>query len=505
METITEEEFLQRIKKHEPLVNVEVSEDYALIADLRIGSTIRNCKFRSIVFSNISGLNFDGCQANDLKIKGENASSIHLTNCKITNLDIDIESNGKKVVTDVTIEGNESVYEKILFRGSYKKIRIDNTTHIKKIDFHFITADDIDVSNVNESHIHFSNSTVNKSAFFLSNRGTHLDFFETTTKHIGVLTPTDLKIDLISCKSDTVTLSDGSYEFIHFQGTGEYDFRFRYSKVFERIETKIGTINFSNFLLVDKSRIKFLDVLTDELRILDFENNGTLSFSNCIIENKLAVAASNLGKTIFNNTAAQGSVISIIDSNIIDTTFTNFKWRPDYQLSETEQSPLPSLRESYRQLKANYLKGGNKIEALEFQKHELRVHYQIVREEKFKKPFFRNMGNFLVIGTNKWSSDFGQNIWKPLLLLFGFHLLFFNAFLFANSDLGIHADLHWDYELFLRGVRLYFQTLLPVHSTEIRFANGVVVPIAGFWDFLIRVSSGYFIFYFISASRKYHQ
>lgn len=263
----------------------------------------------------------------------------------------------------------------------------------------------------------------------------------------------------------------------------------------------------SNFYLADKSRIKLLDVNIGELITSDFENNGVFSLNNCTISNKFDVSASNLGKTLFNNTSiGDNAQVSLINSNVMDATFSNMKWRKDFNVFQFPKGDLlPAIRESYRQLKANYLKNGNKIEALEFQKHELRVHYEFLKQKKFTRPISKNLGNFLIVGTNKWSSDFGQNIWKPLILLFIFHLIFFNFLLWHTPDLGVKIGGSFDSDLISKGFRLYFQTLLPVRGTEIKLGSTQSISIAGFWDFLTRISSGYFIYYFVSASRKYHQ
>lgn len=63
----------------------------------------------------------------------------------------------------------------------------------------------------------------------------------------------------------------------------------------------------------------------------------------------------------------------------------------------------------------------------------------------------------------------------------------------------------WDNDAIQKSVGLYFQTLLPTHHPTVKSLTGEDASIGGFWDFVARIVAGYFIFYFISASRKYHQ
>jgi len=81
----------------------------------------------------------------------------------------------------------------------------------------------------------------------------------------------------------------------------------------------------------------------------------------------------------------------------------------------------------------------------------------------------------------------------------------FNLLLFFTPELGVRIGTSLDPELISKGTRLFFQTILPIHGVDIRYGDAPPISIAGFWDFVIRISSGYFIYYFISASRKYHQ
>ncbi|MBS1507857.1 MAG: hypothetical protein JSS79_14550 [Bacteroidetes bacterium] len=506
-------DFEQTIKSNGSTDNYEIVEDSLVLHNVRTVRPIRNCKFKDLhLQSPFIDLELDNCEALNLTIVGTTGGGglgkIRLTNCRIKFLQIQMVVNDLNYqhYTNLTIDGKESLIERILLnQGGYKSIQIENTVQIKEIEFYLINAEQIRVNSVSNSNLLFTGANVKKFIQLLSNTNTRSVFFDCDVGNISVATSKDIDIDFVSCVSKTITLYSGKYKSITLSGKGEFDLVFAAPSTVIA-EAVVSSISFADFFLINKSRIKLRGARIEELLLSNFDNDGNFTLDNCTIRSVIRINSSNLGKTHFNNTTFSDSYISILDSNLSDCNFTNLKWRSDYKIHTNENiTLLPAIRETYRQLKANYFKNGNKIEALEFQKHELETHYKLLAKQKFKRPLFRNLGNFLVVGTNKWSSDFGQNIWKPLVLLFAFHLLFFNLLLLSTPDLGITIGTSFDKELIEKGIRLYFQTLLPVHSSEIRFDAKTLVPIAGFWDFLIRISSGYFIYYFISASRKYHQ
>jgi len=489
----------------------QVIKDYEILEDVVLSSTtnavITDCKFQSMeIIDIVSSIHIENCTGINIKVINQGTREINFVNCNIKNIEIE-DNSGHMADTgngpaEVTIEGEQTIVEKITFLGDYRLITINNTNQITQIDFFFTKVGNIKIDSVKNTLLKFTNVIVPMSVNILSNEKTHLEFFETNINNIGILTPKHISLDFYSAKSNTITLTNGSYDFIHFRGTGEFDFQLTYPTIESKWST-VNTLKLSNFVLLDKSRIKLLDISFQDVSISDFENNGTFGINNCVINSNLKIDQSNLGKATFSNVITLNCDFSLVNSNITDTIFTNFIQKSDYKLNETEQFALPALRESYRQLKANFLKNGNKIVSLEFQKHELRMHYKILSIRKFAG--LRDFGDFLIVATNKWSSDFGQNIWRPLLFLFLLHLVLFNLLLFFTPELGVRIGTSLDPELISKGTRLFFQTILPIHGVDIRYGDAPPISIAGFWDFVIRISSGYFIYYFISASRKYHQ
>jgi hypothetical protein len=332
-------------------------------------------------------------------------------------------------------------------------------------------------------------------------------------KYINFNRCTSTSIETTYLTADHFGLNEGSYETIRFYH--DCNFNFLASHILEQL-----TINKLIFQGAKPKKDRTLKVEKAKIKELSFEglqNDALILFLNCEVSNVLRFYQSNLGKFQFSNVKVDESCrIDLLDSGIIDVHFNSFRWNKSYKLFEifdpyilvrydTPNSFLHSLRESYRQLKANYLKNGNKIEALEFQRREMEIYLKILSQKRFHS--WRNLGNYLIVKTNKWFSDFGQNIWKPLIFLLLSHLIFANL-IFHDFQLGFNPTFvlnELDYSSTFKAINLYFQTLLPIHGTAVKDMFGKEISIGGLWDFLDRILASYFIFYFVSATRKYHQ
>jgi hypothetical protein len=279
---------------------------------------------------------------------------------------------------------------------------------------------------------------------------------------------------------------------------------------------KCNELRLNELALTEESKLHFTAFAFNFINIEHFENHGAFEINSCLLNKELFIRKGYLRNTVFNNFDIYENVrVSILDSTLDETKFINFRWRNGYYLQEawhkglytSENDYLFCLRESYRQLKQNYVANGNKIEALEFQKHELRIHYEITKYTSIEsyvkqdKQVLKNIGNFLVLWTHKQASDFGQNIWKPIVYLLGFHFIFFNVLMYTHPNLGYGWTGSPSIEATITAWGDYFTTLIPTHLGKVRDK----VSITGITDFLMRITSAYFIFYFISATRKYHQ
>jgi hypothetical protein len=485
--------------------DLRITDDLTLNYN-RFFHSIENCEFQSIqIDTSVNSVVMVNCKAKSLTIKAASIQKIEIVNCEILTLNVDshaIETNKNRI--SLEIKGERAKTESVTVTGYFRSINFEDIKKIDHVKFSSGEAQDINIRRVQSTLFTFEQMQVHKPSLVINNNETSFDFHDSFFDEITFILSTNISIELSSIKSNFISFLEGSYKNINFIGIGEYDLKIGQQKT----TTTVNLISFNDFFLKDKSRIKLIDTSVNELMINNFENNGMFSMSNCNFQNSLNFFDSNLGKAVFNNIDARNTKTLFTNCNLLDIIFTNFRWPNGYHFHYDEKNTilLVPLRESYRQLKVNYQKSGNKIESLEFQKKEMEVHYEYLKLHSFKKPSWSNVGNFLIVGTNKWSSDFGQNIWKPLLLLFIFHLIFFNLILSYHPELGItfnyfnYIDKHASYT----ATKLFFQTLLPIHTTELKIDQDHIVSIGGFLDFMMRISSGYFIYYFVSASRKYH-
>lgn len=257
--------------------------------------------------------------------------------------------------------------------------------------------------------------------------------------------------------------------------------------------------------------VKGVDCMSLSLNGLK-NNHGTLIVTDTIVNELFSIEFASLGNSKFSNlNLKRCKAIKTLNASFTESKFFNVQWPSTYRIHEYEKEIdacetsdqkiskfFYPLRESYRQLIAVSNKELNKIDALFFQKQELRIYFEIIKFEKWKS--WSNFQDFLVLGSNKLFSDFGQNIWLPLKWWIPIHLILFTL-LISNHELGVSmvSPKEHEWEFFWDGVGIFLNLLSPVHSSEIN-----KVSIFGITDFLMRLTSGYFLFYFISATRKFH-
>lgn len=278
-----------------------------------------------------------------------------------------------------------------------------------------------------------------------------------------------------------------------------------------------------------------------ELNILDSKSTS-LSLANCSIEKQLFMDNAQLSSEIeFRNlTFLRTAEFCLKASEITDAKFNTINWIRDYRLSESWLIKKPgffnrmtleffhfvktrkkhngnaenrsgeyitnkliqdylSLKESYRQLKVIAQKAANKYDSLNFQAQEQRIQKEIVY---LKKEYW----DFVLLWTNHRFNNFGLSYWRPLFFLLIFHIFFFSLlncldpspfqyqFAFTNNS-------PVDAKVTVAAIGDYFSTLFPIHSFDyVKGLKGWPIII----DLCMRIFSGYFIFYFISATRKFH-
>src|SRR5260221_1887559 len=412
-------------------------------------------------------------QGGIVELKDSTIGRLHLKYIKLGSFSID----------------NTRIEKKSLLNGEFETIDIFNTYSII-LEASFVIVSSLNITKVNNSSITFFRIEAKKNVV-LSN-----------------CQQTDVTFSLSTCAN--IELGSNTLKSLAFEGDGSYNL-----ECLGQERQTIEKAFFNNLTLSKVSNLVFSDFKIEKLFLDEHSNLGYIEFHNCIIEKHLTAFNANLGKIVFSRVQFPNSNNIVLNySYLMTAEFTNVDW--NYQISEkfneklfdNKEQFLISVRETYRQLKSVYESQGSKIESLEFKRRELDSHYKLLRVRKAigLPRNWSNLGNYLIVWTNRNGSGYGQNIWRPFVLLFFFHLIFFAGFLYFNSCLNFTPFASITKEATQESISLYWQTILPTHSSELLpFAGKSKVPIGGFWELLLRISSGYFIYYFITASRKYHQ
>ncbi len=498
-----------------------------------------DCNFKSFKVSEFSfnNLQFQNCSFEnvDLNIHGH-AAHLEFTDCQIGKCTINASPNVmyKKLI----LAGSKTVIQELDIQGKVfdcfiKDCKIEvgyiNTAGCKQLVLSGVhdsggeEAEAIEIrggiegtasfTNVVSSKIRLSGLTCPKVSFE-GITDSSVAFLDTNLTQLRIQKSSETAWAFDSFVCGDLVLSSGHYSTLDFANFITVTLDISYEG-----NVKIDKLLLNDLLIDTNSRLSFNKTTIDHIEGEALDNKGTIRITNSRITSSLKLVDSTLGKLFFYNVyLAKECAVNFIETDITDTVFSNFQWNKDYKILESkaegryedDYSFLTSIRESYRQLKANQIKNNNKITSLEFQRHELDIHYQILKLElnersNTRSAYLKNLGNYLIMWTHKKVSDFGQNIWKPLVLLGIFHLILFNILLLTKSEIGfvyfqnVSSSSIWD------AVDLYFYTMIPTHGFTINdYVKGDPVFIAGTVDFLMRIFSGYFIFYFVAASRKYH-
>jgi hypothetical protein len=166
------------------------------------------------------------------------------------------------------------------------------------------------------------------------------------------------------------------------------------------------------------------------------------------------------------------------------------------------KSSLLRLRDSYRHLKSLSKKLNNTIDFLNFSKNEMRIHWRLTLwygwEWLSSETYRTKPQELLIIGSNYFASKFGLSLFRPIFWLFFLHLVLFYKLETTVFDKKVFFQLggpidwnFWD---------KYFYYLNPIRKIA---EHQETLPKFLTYDFFIRLSSSYFIWHIIKASRKY--
>lgn len=224
----------------------------------------------------------------------------------------------------------------------------------------------------------------------------------------------------------------------------------------------------------------------DEIIFENFENYGKFSVNNVnkLIEGgKMKIVNSFLGNLSFNSIKFLDSV-KIINSNIQNINITNSELKTPFEPCEDTNAEI------YRQFKKVYERLGNRMEQLKFEKLEYNEYYKSINKKT-------NCGDFVILCTNKWSNDFGQNFLRTLGIWLILNILVLTIIQFF---LGNRV---FDFDKIPTAIIYFFnQAILPLNSFKDVF--GIEnQSYLGLLFILTKLLNVYLIFQGIRAFRKF--
>lgn len=431
-----------------------------------------NCTLKNIYFAGIKGeafIYFNNCKfiSDNEKLTFQNirVNSLNFDSCEFGNFDLEF----KEVNCNL----------KLILKSSPKHLNISKSL-IKRL----LIEGQIGKSENYFSGINLDADSNFESVIIKSVNPSHMDISSVVSKEI--------KID--------------SIEVLNF-----VNIKLKHSRD-NQIKTKLELISseINQIIIIPNSRsnifIKDVKMHEADFSGLKFDG-GSLQVYNCKIEYLLSMTECSFNGVLFNLVNLINADINFTLSNLQGFSVLNTRWPKNYKLKNNNpanpNNPHANnnlfLRDIYRQLKEVSIRHSNKLEAQEFRRNEMEEHWNIIKGDST----FNRWDRFL-IRIDKYASNFGISYTKPLALMFVFHsFLFFILLQFSNNGIShfILDPAKHDWSSFVKACSAYFYFLLPTHRTPAIWVESMSPVLIV--DVFIRLSSGFFIFHFIKALRKY--
>ncbi|WP_024770574.1 hypothetical protein [Aquimarina macrocephali] len=422
---------------------------------------------------------------------------IHFRNNKIEELSIKVLS----LFSPLIIDGG--VYKSINFIGTF-----DNSILIKeRLKVEYLNMESslfkgrIDIKDGDFEYINFYRSSFNGLIWvngydILKNTPTDLEIKDINF-HSCSFEP-NVSVDIL--KIESISLSNNNFKKL---------FRFN-SKITEDdykgdcillgldgtnqgviiIQDTYADISISG---VNLGNIYFKDIKVYSIYFSDFQNNGSVSFSNIIAGGYFTVQNSSVGKLEFLNTDFRiFDEIVISDSNLEKINFSNYPFKiRSYSSSPkmgygTKNKSLSSanLKNVYNQLKKSAKNKGDIDTANKYQSLEYRY---LLRNKRFG---FDKLLLFL----NWISNNHGRNWVQGILFTLSIALICFYGYMYALGEVGIYSSFFGDYIIFISSFpKLELEKYSKVEKT---WNLSLIIWIS-------RIFVAYGIYQTIAAFRKY--
>lgn len=429
--------------------------------------SIKDCEFKKeITFLGVAipmELNFDSCTFDAVKLTALSGYGLYFNNCLFRG-ELTIKNNA---ITRLWFNG--CIFEeKIKAKGS--------------------TSGDLMICKSPEKNSHLKEN---------------MEFYSCGFSSLIIRdTVSEKSISFDSSPISSIFLGDGNYESISFSN----------QKNLQNLTIQGMTESQEN-LVINNFHAPFLDlsgsILFQNAEICNMDlsrfnqNSGRFRMQNVKLRDKLVVREADLGRVVFNEADFSSAKISFDNSYIGDCVFSNVKWPLQKRmysykeiLGEKISNKLKNtliLKEVYRQLKDVSKSQSSNVEALAFYRNEMVEYWNEIKED-------RNFSKWekFIVWVSKVSSDFGLSLKRPVCGLLFFHTVFCLLLsLFNYKGFGVNL-LHINGENTVNSLGTYVSLLNPTHKF-LEDENGLMQLI----DFLIRLSSGFFIYHIIRATRKH--
>ncbi|MGQ1948817.1 hypothetical protein ACT3CD_17125 [Geofilum sp. OHC36d9] len=280
-----------------------------------------------------------------------------------------------------------------------------------------------------------------------------------------------------------------------------------YSNNVRDLNTNIKNLNLNSLSISGnaKGNISIEQLRINGFYIFDFstEKEALLySISPYRMDSKLSIHKSNLDNTSFDNIDISGfSIVSLYRSRFAKSHFSSCEF-PQKTIDYERFQPIENVQypndkpenyykdqyEVFLQLKQSLEETGNYFEALKL---------KAITKEALRKVESVPKSDKLILRLNYWSNKHSLSISRPFYGLLIFSILFYLLYLLSIDRIFISTEFDWTL------VGHYFSFIDITHKKDFLIPKNEFNIWSLTIDFLNKIVTGFFIYQFIAAFRKY--
>lgn len=486
---------------------------------------ITSCSFESVEFQNgVSGI-FEGCSFNSVDIDLSAEHSVRFYGCDFQKLNIFGATKGNRR-GQVSLRPLKSVSQN-------KASRVGELTCAAMqcdLELTQLVIGSFILSGGEDVFINFDECCIEKKTELSG--ACNVTFSKCSLDDSLVGTSMQGKVDILGSKIRRgVSISGKALEDLRLTigGCDISDIKLRYAVLFLDTQiacnfecgdsqiAKLAIIPRSNALVATRtfqltkceiqkhSIVELRNISIDNFELSHLVNDGTMKMRDSRVTRQLEIVNCNMGHWVLQNVDLSKVGCSIIlKSDLSQSEFFTVSWMNKYELKEVLSGKHDkegmiqdylSLKETYRQLKSVAKESLNQFDYINFQANEQRILLKIL---SLKGP----VSDWLLLLTNRYFNGFGLSYTLPFMWLVATHLLWFLLLVCFGEVFSYEINFYKpDWSSMVLAFSDFVYTIFPLHGTDYLNDSGGSSRIV---DSLMRLSSGYFIFYFVSATRKFH-